>query len=112
MERLYGRFSNPKRLENGEKTVSKFIFFNLYAAFFNLFAAFYNLFETFFNLSLSLFNLLAGFFNLFASFINLFAAFIDLSAALLNLFVLFFSERSSKFGRNTDWSSSRIVKTA
>jgi len=39
------------------KTVSKFIFFNLFAVFFNLIAAFFNLF-------VSLFNLSAGFFNL------------------------------------------------
>jgi len=77
--------------KNDSKTVSKFIFFNLFAVFFNLFVAFFNLFETLFNLFVPLFNLSSTFLNLFASLFNLFAAFFNLFVPFLNLSVVFFS---------------------
>jgi len=77
--------------KNDSKTVSKFIFFNLFAVFFNLFVAFFNLFETLFNLFVPLFNLSSTFLNLFASLFNLFAAFFNLFVPFLNLSTAFFS---------------------
>jgi len=82
--------------KSGSKTVSKFIFFNLFAAFFNLSAIFLNLFVAFFNLFVVFFNLFAALFNLSVSFFNLFAALFSLFAAFINLFVSFFSVFASR----------------
>ena len=73
------------------KTVSKLIFFNLFAAFFNLFAAFFNLSVSLLNLFEIFLTLFGAFFNLFETFINLSAAFFNLFVSLINLFAAFFS---------------------
>jgi len=83
-------FAGNYQKENGSKTVSKFIFFNLFAVFFNLFAAIFNLFVSFFNL-------FVAFFNLFGAFLNLFVPSFNLSASFLNLFAAFFSVLSQTF---------------
>jgi len=72
------------------KTVSKFIFFNLFAVFFNLIAAFFNLFVSLFNLSAAFLNLFVLLLNLSVAFFNLFVSLLNLFAAFLNLFALFF----------------------
>jgi len=69
------------------KTVSKLIFFNLFAAFFNLSVTFSSLLATFFNLFAAFFNLFVLSFNLSAVFSNLFVSFFSLFAVFLNLFV-------------------------
>ena len=77
-------FSQKQPRDLSPKTVSKFIFFNLFAAFFNLFVSFLNLF--------------AAFFSLFGSFFNLLEVFLNLSAAFINLFVVLFSVFVAKKG--------------
>ena len=67
-------FSQKQPRDLSPKTVSKFIFFNLFAVFFNLIAAFFNLF-------VSLLNLFAAFLNLFALFFRLFGSLSGDSAA-------------------------------
>jgi hypothetical protein len=74
-----GKFRNREDREKRAKTVSKFIFFNLFAAFLNLSVSFFNLFAALFNLSIPSFNLFVAFFNLSVSFFNL-------SVVLFNLF--------------------------
>jgi hypothetical protein len=82
--------------EKRAKTVSKFIFFNLFAAFFNLFVSFFNLFVSFLNLFVSFLNLFVSFLNLSVSFFNLFAALFNLSVPFFNLFTILFSNKLSK----------------
>ena len=76
----WGNSFDFEDIEKSAKTVSKIIFFNLFAAFlnlftlrFNLFAAFLNLFPTFFNLSEAFPSLFVSIFSLSAVFFNLFA---------------------------------------
>ena len=56
-------FGIRKDLLTPSKTVSKFIFFNLFASFFNLLASFFNLFAPFFNLSVAFSDLFPRFSN-------------------------------------------------
>ena len=88
---VIGVINQLRPSEFAAKTVSKFIFFNLFAAFFNLFAAFFNLSVSLLNLFEIFFNLFGAFFNLFETFINLSAAFFNLFVSLINLFAAFFS---------------------
>jgi len=71
----------------GLKTVSKFIFFNLFAAFFNLFVSFSNLYAAFFNLFVLLFSLFAALSNLFVPFFNLFVLLFSLFEVLFSVFL-------------------------
>ena len=94
---VIGVINQLRPSEFAAKTVSKFIFFNLFAAFFNLFAAFFNLSVAFLNLFAAFFNLSVALFNLFGEFFNLFAAFSNLSTTFFSLFVAFFSLFISEF---------------
>ena len=69
---VIGVINQLRPSEFAAKTVSKFIFFNLFAAFFNLSVALFNLFGEFFNLFAAFSNLSTTFFSLFVAFFSLF----------------------------------------
>jgi len=92
----WGNSFDFEDIEKSAKTVSKIIFFNLFAAFLNLFTLRFNLFAAFLNLFPTFFNLSEAFPSLFVSIFSLSAVFFNLFAALFSLFVSLFSETTRR----------------